>query len=86
MPTISMFYGIIIQMYNRNEHNPPHFHAFYGEDEAIFDLKGTLLKGDFSKRNQKLISAWCELHYVELLANWNLIENGEALYKIEPLK
>lgn len=24
MPTISMFYGIIIKMYNNGEHNPPH--------------------------------------------------------------
>ena len=29
MPTISMFYGIMIRMYNNNEHNPPHFHAQY---------------------------------------------------------
>ena len=25
MPTISMFYGIIIRMYNTGEHNPPTF-------------------------------------------------------------
>lgn len=25
MPAISMFYGIIIRMYNNGEHNPPHF-------------------------------------------------------------
>ncbi len=24
MPAISMFYGIIIKMYNNGEHNPPH--------------------------------------------------------------
>ena len=29
MPAISMFYGIIIKMYNNGEHNPPHFHASY---------------------------------------------------------
>ena len=38
MPTISIFYGIVIQMFWR-EHNPPHFHALYGEHEAIFDLR-----------------------------------------------
>lgn len=38
MPTISMFYGIIIRMYNTNGYNPPHFHAFYGEEEAVFDF------------------------------------------------
>lgn len=38
MPTISAFYGIVIQMFWR-EHNPPHFHALYGEYEAVFDLR-----------------------------------------------
>lgn len=30
MPVISKFLGIVITMY-WNEHNPPHFHAKYGE-------------------------------------------------------
>ena len=30
MPTISMFYGIIVRMYFApGEHNPPHFHVYY---------------------------------------------------------
>lgn len=33
MPEISRFYGIIIRMYYE-DHNPPHFHAVYGDDEA----------------------------------------------------
>jgi len=32
MPTISMFYGIIIRMYFApGEHQPPHFHVYYNE-------------------------------------------------------
>ena len=49
MPTVSMFYGILIRMYY-DDHNPPHFHAFYNEREALFTLDGKLLKGDFSKK------------------------------------
>lgn len=30
MPEISRFLGIVIAMFY-NEHNPPHFHARYGE-------------------------------------------------------
>ena len=45
MPTISMFYGILIRMFNTNEHNPPHFHAYYQEYEALFDLEGNLIEG-----------------------------------------
>jgi hypothetical protein len=40
MPTISSFYGILIRMFF-NDHDPPHFHARYGEFEATIDL-GTL--------------------------------------------
>ena len=41
MPTISMFYGIIIRMFNNGrEHNPPHIHAEYQGQQAVFDLDG----------------------------------------------
>ena len=36
MPTISQFFGIVIQMFWR-EHAPPHFHTLYAEHEALFD-------------------------------------------------
>ena len=38
MPTISVFYGIVIQMFWR-DHVPPHFHALYAEHEALIDLR-----------------------------------------------
>ena len=37
MPTITIFYGIVIQMF-WNDHGPPHFHALYGEDEAVIAI------------------------------------------------
>ena len=40
MPVLSRFYGIIIRMYfQQSEHNPPHFHAIYGEDMAAICIK-----------------------------------------------
>lgn len=40
MPTISMFYGIIIRMYCApKEHAPSHFHVFYGDYKAVIDIK-----------------------------------------------
>lgn len=37
MPTLSMFYGIIIRMYYApKEHNPPHIHAYYQNHRAKF--------------------------------------------------
>ena len=85
MPTISMFYGIVIRMYNNGEHNPPHFHAFYQDYKATFDMDGELVKGEMPKKQMKLISAWTELHKEELLANWEFAMNEEPLYKIDPL-
>ena len=86
MPTISMFYGIMIRMYNNNEHNPPHFHAQYQGHNAVFDMDGNLTDGEMPKAQIKLIAAWAEIHREELLANWELAMQEEPLYKIEPLK
>lgn len=37
MPTISEFFGILILMYYSN-HAPLHFHARYGENEALIQI------------------------------------------------
>ena len=81
MPTISMFYGIIIRMYY-DDHNPPHFHAFYGDYKAIFNFEGELVEGNLPKTKIKLITAWTLIHKDELLANWELAKNSEKLYDI----
>lgn len=45
MPRISEFYGIAVYIYYR-DHNPPHFHAIYGELEAIIEIRtGRILEG-----------------------------------------
>lgn len=86
MPTLSMFYGIIIRMYNTNEHNPPHFHATYQGYNATFDFDGNLDKGEMPVKQQKIIAAWATIHKDELLANWELAMSEQPLYKIEPLR
>ena len=86
MPTISMFYGIIIRMYNNGEHNPPHFHASYQGCNATFSFDGELKDGEMPQKQIKLISAWAEIHKEELLANWELAMSEQPLYKIEPLR
>jgi hypothetical protein len=59
MPTISMFFGIIIRMYlGKKEHNPPHFHAYYQDFKATFDINTcVLIDGDIPPKHLKLISA-----------------------------
>jgi len=88
MPTISMFFGIIIRMYFApGEHCPPHFHAYYNEYKATVDIRiCEVLTGDLPKRQARLVLAWAELHQDELMANWKLVMNGEDPFKIQPLQ
>ena len=46
MPEISRFLGIVIYMY-WSEHNPPHFHAFYGDFEVTITIDGGVVNGGF---------------------------------------
>ncbi len=85
MPTISMFFGILIRMYY-DEHNPPHFHASYQGNQATFDMDGNILDGDFPDRQKKLVAAWAVLHKDELLANWELAREDQSLFRIDPLR
>ena len=88
MPTISMFYGIIIRMYCApKEHNPPHIHVYYQDDKAIIDInKVELIEGKLPKSKLRLVLAWVELRKEELLADWKLAQNGELPFKIDPLR
>ncbi|MCL2038808.1 MAG: DUF4160 domain-containing protein [Bacteroidetes bacterium] len=86
MPTISVFYGIIIRMYH-TEHNPPHIHAYYQSNNAVYSIKECeMIDGAMPKKQNALIKAWMELHQDELLANWDLAMYKEDICKIEPLK
>jgi hypothetical protein len=88
MPTISMFYGLIIRMYYApKEHPPPHFHVYYAEYSAKVDIHtGDLTDGDLPSKQRKLVSAWVEIHQEELMADWKLVMNGEEPFKIKPLQ
>ncbi|MGE4287843.1 MAG: DUF4160 domain-containing protein [Salinivirgaceae bacterium] len=88
MPTISMFFGIIIRMYYApKEHNPPHIHAYYQDFKATLSIQdGDTLQGHLPTRQLRLIQAWIEIHQEELLANWELCQNGEKPFPIDPLK
>jgi hypothetical protein len=88
MPTISMFFGIMIRMYlGAKEHSPPHIHVYYQDDLASFDIRtGERIHGNLPVKQMKLVSAWIEIHRDELLADWTLAQSGEELFKIDPLK
>lgn len=84
MPTLSLFYGIIITMYF-DDHNPPHFHAKYQEHRAEIDFDGNVLKGELPEKQLRMVQAWAAIHEEDLKANWELLKNASQPEKIEPL-
>lgn len=86
MPEISRFFGIIIGMYY-NDHSPPHFHARYGGQHAVFEIDTLgLIVGSLSPRVLGLVTEWAALHRKELMKNWNLARQNKPLGSIKPLE
>lgn len=88
MPTLSMFFGIIIRMYYApKEHEPAHIHVYYQDKTAVFGIiDGELINGSLPDKQTKLVTAWIEIHKEELIADWKLCQNGEKPFSIEPLR
>ena len=88
MPTLSIFFGIIIYMYKEDggKHNLPHIHAEYEEYEAVFDLDGNKIEGELPRKKEKQVEVWIDIHKEDLMANWKLITNGQQIFRIPPLQ
>ena len=69
-----------------NDHEPPHFHARYGEFEATINI-GTLviIEGQLPRRALNLVQEWAMIHKEELLEDWRLCRKNAPPTKIEPL-
>lgn len=88
MPTISMFYGIIISMFFeiKEKHHLPHIHVRYQSFRASVDIDGaTLLAGDLPPRQLRMVQVWIDLHREELLADGELAREGVEPFRIDPL-
>jgi hypothetical protein len=86
MPTLSVFYGILIKMYF-DDHAPPHFHAEYGEHELLVGIAPIrVLQGHAPKRVLSMVLEWAALHQEELLADWQLCQTLRAPQPIPPLE
>jgi hypothetical protein len=89
MAAISMFYGLIIYLYQFDNirHHIPHIHVKYQGEWAVFSiLEGDILEGELKSDKAKLVQAWILLRKEELLANWDLAIAGQQVFKIEPLR
>ena len=84
-----MFYGLIVRMYyfDNERHKLPHIHVHYQDQSAVLEIPtGKVLEGKLPKAKMKLVDAWIEIHQEDLMADWQLALNGEAVFKIEPLR
>ncbi|MHB9075709.1 MAG: DUF4160 domain-containing protein [Desulfobaccales bacterium] len=74
---IAMFY---------EDHNPPHFHARYGNDQAVIKIDDFMvLEGFLPPRALGLVVEWAARHKAELANNWRLAVTHQPLQKVAPL-
>ncbi|MBV7327376.1 DUF4160 domain-containing protein [Chloroflexi bacterium TSY] len=89
MPQVLRFLGIIISLYWEEDapHNLPHFHVRYNRHRASYGIDPIIqLAGALPLRQQRLVEAWAELHQGELLANWELVQQGRSPSRISGLR
>ena len=69
------------------DHNPPHFHALYGEYEVIINIRTLeIIRGSMPRRALALVLEWASLHREELMEDWTLCEMKQVPVKIAPLE
>lgn len=86
MPEVSRFLGIVIGMFF-NDHNPPHFHASYGEHEVAVSIRdGAVLWGGLPRRALGHVEEWRQAHVAELEENWERARAKQVLRPIAPLE
>ena len=72
MPVIARFYGIVIKMYfSQSEHGIPHFHAIYGEHNAVLSIENAdVMEGDLPPRAERMVKEWATKYKSELMGMW----------------
>ena len=70
-----------------DDHNPPHFHAIYGEYKAVISIQNlAILEGDLPPKATGLVMKWTRTHKKELLKEWDFARKKKSLFPIEPLE
>lgn len=82
MPTISMFYGILVLMYFRDNrrHNLPHIHVRYQGEEAVISIgDGEIFDGTLPPKQLKMVQAWIEIHKDDCSWTGNWLSTATSL-------
>jgi hypothetical protein len=86
MPEITRFFGIIIRMYF-DDHQPPHFHAIYGNRELQVGINPiVILQGKLPRRAESMVIEWAALHQQALVENWERLQANQPANHIPPLE
>jgi len=89
MPTISMFYGILVSIYyeDTGRHHKAHIHVRYqGQKASVAIEDGAVLAGSIPVRQLRMVQVWIDIHRDELLADWELAVAGDEPFRIAPLQ
>jgi hypothetical protein len=69
-----------------DDHDPPHFHAEYAEDQAVIGIETlAVIAGRLPPRALGLVAEWAALHQDELRQAWRKAKSLESVNKIAPL-
>ncbi len=69
------------------DHDPPHFHAVYIENEVLIDIDTlSVVRGELPRRALALVVEWAVLHRDELRRDWDLARSGRQPEPIAPLE
>lgn len=75
MPEIDRISGIRVCVFSR-DHLPPHFHAFYGEYEALIDIReGVVIAGGLPRKKLRDVLEYLAENHDDLL---------ETFYQLNP--
>ena len=69
-----------------DDHNPPHFHAEYGDYKVVIEISDGIIEGKFPRRALNSVLEWYSLHKDELIENWKLASQHIPLNSILPLE
>lgn len=83
---VSVFYGIVVSL-NFFDHAPPHLHAAYGGNEALFDIRtGRMIVGKLPRRQTRYVVEWIVKNRIELMRDWDLAVAGRPTFRLAGLE
>ena len=69
-----------------NDHNPPHFHAEYGDAKLVVSIEAlAVIEGRLPRRATGMVMEWAAQHQTELRNAWDQARNMDPLDRVDPL-